>query len=134
MKEEVADIQRYEWRLQACVRRIDAARFAEEDKVLIKGYLKHMGAQGVGKGRIFKLAWTLLTLRRNMTFKLRDADRGKIEELMDWLNHTEFSANTKSDHKKILKKFYKFVRYGNADKGTPIPPEVSWIDTSIKKN
>ena len=136
MKEgkEETDIQRYEWRLQACVKRIDKASFADEDKLLIKSYLKHMGAQGVGKGRIFKLAWTLLTLRRNMTFKLRDADRGKIEELMDWLNHSEFSANTKSDHKKILKKFYKFVRHGNADKSTPIPPEVSWIETSIKKN
>jgi site-specific recombinase XerD len=134
VKEEEADIQRYEWRLQACVERIDRAKFADEDKVLLKNYLKHMGAQGVSKGRVFKLAWTLLTLRRNMTCNLRDAERGKIEELMDWLNHADFSANTKSDHKKILKKFYKFVRYGNADKGTPIPPEVSWIDTSIKKN
>lgn len=71
---------------------------------------------------MFKLAWTLLTLRKNMKFKLREADRGKIEEFMDWLNHTEFSANTKSDHKKILKKFYKFVRFGNADKTTPVPP------------
>ena len=30
--------------------------------------------------------------------------------------------------------FYKYVRHGNADKGTPIPQAVSWIDTSIKKN
>jgi integrase len=63
---------------------------------------------------------------------MRSEERSR--KLMDWLNHSEFSANTKSDHKKILKKIYKFVRYGNADKGTPIPPEVSWIDTSIKRN
>ena len=66
MKEEEADIQRYEWRLQACVKRIDRARFADEDKLLIKSYLKHVGAQGVSRGRVFKIAWTLLTLRRNI--------------------------------------------------------------------
>ena len=49
------------------------------------------------------------------------------------MNGSEFSANTKSDHKKILKKFYKYVRHRNADKTTPVPQEVSWIDTSIKK-
>lgn len=47
MRQEEAetDIQRYQWRLNACIRRIDEASFAAEDKLLIKGYLKHMGAQ-----------------------------------------------------------------------------------------
>ena len=36
--------------------------------------------------------------------------------------------------KKILKKFYKFVKYGDADKLTPYPEEVRWISTGIKKN
>jgi len=133
-EEENADIHGYEWKVQTCIRRIEKAGFAEEDKLLIKSYLKHMGAQGVSKGRVFKIAWTLLTLRRNMDCTFSGADREKIEKLMEWLNGSEFSANTKSDHKKILKKFYKYVRHGNADKGTPIPQEVSWIETSIKKN
>ena len=72
-----------------------------------------MGAQGVSKGRVFKIAWTLLTLRRHLACNFREADRAIIEELMDWLNGTKFSANTKSDHKKILKKFYKYVRNGS---------------------
>ena len=131
---EDVDIHDYEQKLQACIRRIENEKFPEEDKLLLTSYLKHMGAQGVSKGRVFKLAWTLLTLRRHLTCNLREADRGRIEELMNWLNHTDFSANTKSDDKKILKKFYKYVRYGNADKTTPFPIEVSWIDTSIKKN
>jgi hypothetical protein len=97
------DIQGYEKRLQQCINRIDNDTFPSGDKQLIKSYLKHMGAQGVSKGRVFKLAWTLLTLRRNMKCNFAEADRGKIEELMDWLNGTEFSANTKSDHKKILR-------------------------------
>jgi integrase len=34
----------------------------------------------------------------------------------------------------VLKKFYKFVRFGNADKTTPYPVEVAWVSTTIKKN
>jgi hypothetical protein len=92
-----------------------------------------MGARGVSKGRIFKIAWPLLTLRRHLPCNFGEADRGVIEGLMDWLNGTEFNANTKSDHKKILRRFYKYVCSGNADKDTPFPKEVSWIDTSIKE-
>ncbi|MDG6954350.1 MAG: tyrosine-type recombinase/integrase [Nitrososphaerota archaeon] len=128
------DIHSYEKRLQLCVSRIENDSFSSVDKLLIKNYLKHAEAQGVSKGRVFKIAWTLLTLRRHLRCNFREADRGVIEGLMAWLNGTDFSANTKSDHKKILKRFYKYVRSGNADKDTPFPKEVSWIDTSIKKN
>ena len=65
-EEENADIHGYEWKVQTCIRRIEKARFADEDKLLIKSYLKHVGAQGVSRGRVFKIAWTLLTLRRNI--------------------------------------------------------------------
>jgi integrase/recombinase XerD len=69
-----------------------------------------------------------------LSCSFRDANRKNIERLVASINSTTFTANTKSDHKKILKKFYKFVRYGNADRLTPCPQEVAWIDTSIKKN
>lgn len=125
--ETIPDVHSYGKRLQLCIDRIDNETFATDDKQLVRSYLKHMGAQGVSKGRVFKITWTLLTLRRHLACNFREADRAIIEELMDWLNGTELSANTKSDHKKIPKKFYKYVRNGNADKDTPIPKEVSWI-------
>jgi hypothetical protein len=108
------DIHSYEKRLQLCINRIENGSFASEDKILIKSYLKHMGARGVSKGRIFKIAWTLLTLRRHLPCNFGEADRGVIEGLMDWLNGTEFSANTKSDHKN--------------------PRTYLWIDYSSKTN
>ena len=36
--EEVADIQRYEWRLKARVRRTDGATFAQGDELLIENH------------------------------------------------------------------------------------------------
>ncbi len=35
-EEENADIHRYEWRLQACIKRIEKAKFVDEDKLLIR--------------------------------------------------------------------------------------------------
>jgi hypothetical protein len=49
-EEERADIHRYECRLQACVKRVEKAEFADQDKLLIKSYLKQVDAQGVIKG------------------------------------------------------------------------------------
>ena len=64
-EEENEDIHGYEWKVQTCIRRIEKAGFAEEDKLLIKSYLKHMGAQGVSKGRVFKIAWSAGTAVSN---------------------------------------------------------------------
>jgi integrase len=50
------------------------------------------------------------------------------------INSSGYTANTRSDHAEILKKFYKFVRYGIADKTTPYPAEVAWVSTTVRKN
>jgi hypothetical protein len=64
-----------------------------------------------------------------------EADRGVVETLVAEINMSpKYSPNTRSDFKKGVKRFYKHVRNGNADKATPYPPEVAWIPTSIKRN
>ncbi len=55
----------HQWRPNACIKRIDGATFAVEEKLLVKGYLRRTSAKGGGKGCMFKLVWTLLTLRKN---------------------------------------------------------------------
>ena len=74
------DIHSYENRLRLCVSRIENGSFSSEDKLLIKNYLKHVEAQGVSKGRVFKIAWPL-TWRR--IEKARQILRG-ISRLLDW--------------------------------------------------
>lgn len=80
------DIHSYENRLRQCVSRIENDGFAQEDKLFIKNYLKHVEAQGVSKGRVFKIVWTLLTLRGHLPCNFRQADRGVIEGLVARLN------------------------------------------------
>lgn len=53
---------------------------------------------------------------------------------MSEINTSEWPPSTRSDAKKILKRFYKLVRTGNADKLTPYPPDVAWTSTEVKRN
>jgi hypothetical protein len=34
--------------------------------------------------------------------------------------------------RQMLKRFQKFVRYGDTDKDTPFPDEVKWLTDSVK--
>ena len=114
---------------------IDRQSFPSADKKLIRDFIEHCQAQGVSFGRLYKLTWTLLGLKRRLPVSFRNATRKDIERLVGGINGTDkWSANTKSDTKKILKRSYKYVRYGNADKLTAFPPEVAWINTEIKRN
>ena len=109
--------------------------FPPADKKLIADFIAHCRAQGVSIGRLYKLSWALLGLKRRFPVSFKKATRKDIERLVGGINTTEkWSPNTKSDAKKILKRFYKYVRNGNADKMTPFPPEVAWISTEVKRN
>ena len=132
----MADFQNYERRLSLCLKRIDREEGCPaEDKQLIKDFIFHCQAQGVSPGRLYKLCWTLLSLKRQLPVSFRDATRKEMEQLVARVNVSgRYTANTRSDCKEILKRFYKYVRNGNADKITPFPPEVAWISTEVKRN
>ena len=42
--------------------------------------------------------------------------------------------DTVADYGMIIKRFFKFARYGNVDRETPFPEEVRWIRNTIKAN
>jgi integrase/recombinase XerD len=127
------DLHYYGSKLSSYQRRIKE-EFLEEDALVFRSYLDHLKAQGMSTGRLYKITWTLFDIKKRLRCSFKGAKRIDIERLVADINGSGYTANTRSDHKKILKKFYKFVIYGNADRMTPFPPEVVWIDTSIKKN
>lgn len=101
------------------------------------GFIRHKEAHGVSVGRLYKYAWELFDLKELLPIPFRKANRASIENLVRKIGSAElngkprWSGETKSDLKKALKTFYKYVRYGNADKLTPFPKEVAWIETSV---
>jgi len=107
---------------------------SEEDRNALLEYILKLQSQGLNANRVAKYAYTLIVLKRHLKCNFKDAGRAEIEELMRWLNSSEYTAWYKHDLKGILKRFYRWLRTGALDTSAPFPPEVAWIKTNLKKN
>lgn len=100
-------------------------------------FYNHLLNEGVTQKRIKKLKQMYNTSSRYIK-DFEKADRSKIEKFITALhkdefkkrNNTPFSGSSKSDIKKFLKQFYKWLKGNNE----AYPPEVSWIKTKIAKD
>lgn len=88
--------------------------------------------ESLSDARRSKILGTLLSLSRILEKNWDDANKEDIEELVYKFNK-KFSkdgheTNTTSDHKKILKNFYRWFKLGSRDqKDVGDPDETSWI-------
>ncbi|MDV3278758.1 MAG: site-specific integrase [Nitrososphaerales archaeon] len=141
------DIHDYLYQLRNAESRLERdSRVRPQDKKLIRAFMKQVKAQGVSLGRQAKYVNTLMTVSHHMRVTYRRAKRRDIEDLMTRLADHEFtvrnwdgtesqrhySAETMADFKIMVKRFMKFVRYGDTDKDTPYPEEVRWLRKTIK--
>jgi site-specific recombinase XerD len=60
--------------------------------------------------------------------------RRDIELFMSWLRGGNYRPHTVEDYIMAVKRFYKFVVYGNVDRDTPFPDSVKWLRKSTKPN
>lgn len=101
-------------------------------------YAQHMTLEGVTRSRINKLHAMYTLCERGLRVPLADAKRDDLEAFLLDLHSdkilsvrgTKLSSVTKSDAKKFLRQFFKWLR-GN---GELFPPEVAWIKTRIAKD
>jgi integrase len=119
----------------------------EADRKLIWAFIRQVRAQGVSAGRQAKLLNHLRRIAQLIPVAFSKAKRGDIEELVtrlakyEWVGRsrngtiyrrTHYSPETMSDFRNVIKRFMKFVRYGNIDRDTPYPDEVKWIRATKK--
>lgn len=97
---------------------------------VIQQFLFEMEAQGLSKGRIKKLDYTLRALSKMLNKDFSKAKKDDIIKLIHALEESSYSDNTKVDCKKILKKFYKWLRKSD----DVAPEEVRWIKAKIPRN
>ncbi|MGC9208794.1 MAG: tyrosine-type recombinase/integrase [Nitrososphaeria archaeon] len=128
------DIHNYEARLANTYKNLEKADILEENKLAIKEFAELLASMGLNKGRVAKYIYSLAILARRINKPFRDLTKKDVEELMLWLNGSHYSPHTKSDFKKILKRFIKWLKTGSLDKSVPFPPEVSWIQVEVKPN
>jgi integrase/recombinase XerD len=138
-------IHDYEYELKNAVERLGRdPHLRPADQKLIEAFLKHIKAQDVSTGRLAKYVNTLHTASAMMRVPWRRARRKDIEDLMTKLVDREivgksgevrrYSAETMADFRQIVKRFQKFVRYGDTDLETPWPDEVRWLHKSVKES
>jgi integrase len=128
------DVHGYAKRVEYALRDLEREGFPEEDKRLVREFAEHLRARNLNLGRIAKYIFGLIVLRRQMKCSFRDLDRKEIERLVAWINSSDYTPQTKMGMKGILKRFYKWLKYGSTDKDVPYPPEVAWIKENVKKH
>ncbi len=103
---------------------------------IMKKFDRVLVNESLSDARRSKILGTLLSLSRMLKKDWNEANKEDIEELVYNFNK-KFSkegqeTNTTSDHKKILKNFYRWLKFDSRDqKSVGDPTETSWI--RIKK-
>ena len=143
------EIHDFPYALKNALSRLDRDfKVRAPDRKLILAFLKHIQANQVSIGRQAKYVDTLHIAAVHIRVPFRRARRKDIEDLITRLADFEFvrrlkdgtetrhhySAETMADFRKMIKRFQKFVRYGDTDKDTPFPDEVKWLRGTIKVN
>jgi integrase len=108
------------------------------NKGIWEKYYHNLLNAGVTKTRIDKLFLMFKTAARGLNKRYDEASRDDIEAFITRLhtnkfkkkNGEEFSGSTKSDIKKFLKQFYKWLKGNNEI----YPSEVAFIHTKIAKD
>jgi hypothetical protein len=130
------DIYGYEKRLEDAMRVLAGSRTTERNKETIRRFIDHLKVQGVSTGRLAKYVYHLKVIGELLPkgFGFEDFTREDIERLVASLRLKGYSPNTLFDYIMVIKRLFKFVRYGNVDRETPFPDEVKWLRKTIKQN
>lgn len=130
------DIHDYSAKHKAALKQVDKSTISRKNKKLILDFDRACFLEGLGKPRRIKLVSSLLMLARKYLKKDFDEATGKDikETVLKIESREDYSVWTKQGYRAILKKFYKWLKYGdNYRQRNEYPKIVSWINTNIKK-
>lgn len=130
------DIHNYEGRYKAMLKRIRGSSISLRDKELILNFDNVCLLEGLSKPRRLTLLDKILRLAEHY-FK-KDLDKVTVKDIKDVVTRLEkrpdYSVWTKQNYRAIIKKFFKWMEYGDNYKSImEYPKTVSWINTNVKK-
>ena len=129
------DIHNYSLKYQRAKAALQNARISEANRKLIEKFEQTCNLEGLSIPRRLKLIGSLIILARDYLKKdFKKATKQDLKEaILRVEDNEDYSAWTKQSYKAILKKFYKWLKFGDEYKTEPGYPEiVSWINTNIK--
>ncbi|MCL4344011.1 MAG: hypothetical protein JRN10_02025 [Nitrososphaerota archaeon] len=115
------DIHDYDKTLRIAYGRLERAKLLNENRKVIADYAKVLESMGLNKGRVAKLVYICVDFGERISRPFNELTKQDIQDLMVWLNGSDYSAVTKSDMKKAFKRFYKWVKTGSLERDIPSP-------------
>jgi len=100
------------------------------NKCTIESFIQYCTAKSIGKKRIIKYVYSLLTISRMMGMPFEKATKQDIVKLLSDIQNAEWGEWSKHDYKVCVKKLYKWLE-GNDEE---YPQKVKWIKTTFKKS
>jgi integrase len=129
------DIHNYDRRYERVIIALDNPVISRKNKKLILAFDKACVLESLSKPRRIKIIETLVLVVKN--YLKKDLEQATQKDLMQVVatiqGREDYSPWTKQSYRSILKKFYKWLKYGdNYQQRHEYPKIVSWIVTNIK--
>jgi integrase/ribosomal protein L40E len=129
MKQEL-EIYCSQKRLDQSVERLRNSQTIEENKLTILKFKQYLGLEGINVLRIARYIEVLKDMSRILKKDFNNASKEDIIQLAVTLNETKKATWTKVTYKKMLKRFYKWLK----NTGDEYPEEVKWLKAGMKKS
>lgn len=128
------DIHEYEKRYHNALANIKAADISEKNKQTILRFEKACTLETLSLSRRIRILGTLIMLSKKLGKEFDKATKDDLRELVLKIeSNKEWEVSTKHTNKAILKKFYKWLMFGDEYQSMHGYPEIiSWLKVSIK--
>jgi integrase len=119
---------KYDKRVERILCKLDESKkLSEANRKTIKKFYRFLVMDNYSHARIDKYLNTLIKTAENIDFNFTKATKDDIENMVLWINTRKDVADiTKSDYKKLLKRFYRWIGDGE------YPKSIAWLNTSCK--
>jgi len=132
---ETLDIHEYKKMYEATIRLLNKADISNENKAILLEYDRAKSLEGIALSTRIRV---LLCLRDFATFlkkNIRDSMKDDIKNYIFYVDsRPNYSIATKVKYRSVLKRFFKWLRYGDDYQSmNDYPEEVKWLKINIKK-
>ena len=130
------DIYNYTHKLEVAKKKLENAPISDRNRELIQQFDRSCSMEGLSKPRRIKLISTLIILASK--YLKKDFDAATKEDVEDVVikidSREDCSPWTKHSYKVIIKKFYKWLKFGDGYRtAVDYPAIVSWLRCNLKK-
>jgi len=127
------DIHDYDRRYQGAKRKLETENILSQNKDYINMFDKACTLDGLSISRRCRIIGTLIAFSKLLDKEFRKATKDDLKDaVLEIDSNKEWSVATKHTYKAIIKKFYKWLAFGDDYKSVQGYPEiVSWLRCSI---